>query len=69
MSDKLTKAQTLVKTVLFPAEAKLQALVTAIGNPPASPSSFDINDLLGNDKNDQQEVFTLNTSKTISPIR
>jgi hypothetical protein len=58
--DMLTKAQTLVKTVLFPAQIKLQPLVTAINHKPASRDSFSITDLLKNDKNDQQEVFTLN---------
>ena len=58
--DMLTKAQTLVKTVLFPAQIKLQALVTAINNEPVSRRSFPITDLLTKDKNDQQEVFTLN---------
>jgi hypothetical protein len=56
----LTKAQSVVKTVLFPAQIKLQARVTAIGNTPVSSGSFTITDLLSKDKNDQQEVFTLN---------
>jgi hypothetical protein len=60
LSDKLTKAQTLIKTVLFPAEIKLQHLVAAISSPPVSSDSFPITDLLNKDKNDQGEVFTLN---------
>jgi len=60
LSDKLTKAQTLVKTVLFPAEIKLQTLITAIKTPTVFAGPFKIGDLLKNDKNDQQEVFTLN---------
>lgn len=60
LSDKLTKAQTLVKTVLFPAETKLQALIAKVKMKPVSPSLFKIKDLLFKDKNDQQEVFTLN---------
>lgn len=60
LSDKLTKAQTLIKTVLFPAQSKLQALIAAIRRLPNSPTSFTITDLLPKDKNDQQEVFTLN---------
>jgi hypothetical protein len=60
LTDKLTKAQTFVKTVLFPAETKLQTLITAIQNPAVFAGPFTINDLLDKDKNDQQEVFTLN---------
>jgi hypothetical protein len=60
LTDKLTKAQTFVKTVLFPAETKLQTLITAIQNPAVFAGPFTINDLLHKDKNDQQEVFTLN---------
>jgi hypothetical protein len=60
LTDKLTKAQTFVKTVLFPAETKLQTLITAIQNPAVFAGPFTINDLLNKDKNDQQEVFTLN---------
>jgi hypothetical protein len=60
LTDMLTKAQSVVKTVLFPAQIKLQALVTAIGKTPVSPGSFTITDLLSKEKNDQQEVFTLN---------
>jgi len=60
LSDKLTKAQTFVKTVLFPAETKLQTLITAIQTPAVFVGPFTINDLLDKDKNDQQEVFTLN---------
>ena len=58
LTDMLTKAQSVVKTVLFPAQIKLQALVTAIGKTPVSPGSFTITDLLSKEKNDQQEVFT-----------
>jgi Skp family chaperone for outer membrane proteins len=60
LGDMLSKAQSIVKTVFFPAETKLEALGATIGKSPASRSSFPIDDLLGNDKNDQQEVFTLN---------
>lgn len=60
LTDKLTKAQTFVKTVLFPAETKLQTLITAIQNPAVFAGPFTINDLLNKDKNDQLEVFTLN---------
>jgi hypothetical protein len=60
LTDKLTKAQTIVKTVLFPAETKLQTLINSIGKPPASSTTFPIPDLLRKDKNDEQEVFTLN---------
>jgi hypothetical protein len=60
LTDKLTKAQTIVKTVLFPAETKLQTLINSIGKPPASSTTFTIPDLLRGDKNDEQEVFTLN---------
>jgi hypothetical protein len=60
LSDSLTKAQTFVKTVLFPAETKLQTLITAIQPPAVFGGPFTINDLLIKDKNDQGEVFTLN---------
>jgi hypothetical protein len=63
LTDKLTKAQTIVKTVLFPAETKLQTLINSIGSigkAPASPTTFTVTDLLRGDKNDEQEVFTLN---------
>lgn len=60
LGDMLNKAQTIVKTVLFPAETKLQNLVNALGSPTVFSGPFTITDLLKNDKNDQQEVFTLN---------
>jgi hypothetical protein len=60
LNDKLNKAQTYVKTVLFPAETKLQTLSTAIQNSAVFAGPFTINDLLNKDKNDQQEVYTLN---------
>ena len=60
LNDKFTKAQAIVKTVLFPAQDKLQALVTAINNRTLFSGPFPITDVLHNDKNDQQEVFTLN---------
>jgi hypothetical protein len=60
LTDMLTKAQTVVKTVFFPAETKLRALATTISSPAVSSGPFPITDLLNKDKNDQQEVFTLN---------
>jgi len=70
LADKLTKAQTLVKTVLFPAEIKLQTLTSAIKAPAAFAGPFTVTDLLPRDKNDQQEVFTLNAVNYLTdPLR
>ena len=70
LNDKLTKAQTLVKTVFFPAESKLQKLNAAVQNPVAFAGPFTINDLLNKDKNDQQEVFTLNAVNDLTdPVK
>jgi hypothetical protein len=73
LTDKLSSAQTLVKTVLFPAETKLHHLVkamSAIKNPPAYSGPFKITDLLSEDKNDQQEVFTLNAVNSLTdPVK
>jgi hypothetical protein len=70
LTDKLTKAQTLVKTVLFPAETKLQTLSTAIQQAAVFAGPFTISDLLNKDKNDQQEVFTLNAVNDLTdPVK
>ena len=70
LGDMLTKAQTIVKTVLFPAETKLRALGTAVGKPKTFSGPFEIQDLLRKDKNDQQEVFTLNAVNSLTdPVK
>lgn len=70
VSDELAKAQTLVKTILFPAEIKLQTLNIAIRTPAVFAGPFTINDLLNKDKNDQQEVFTLNAVNDLTdPVK
>jgi hypothetical protein len=71
LADALAKAQTLAKTVLFPAEIKLQALSDAIASVPVSSADqFKITDALRKDKNDQQEVFTLNAVNDLTdPVK
>jgi hypothetical protein len=83
LTDKLTKAKTLVSTVWKPVTEKLGALIAATSTIPAiqAPSgpglsSFpsedlpNIKDLLRSDKNDQQQVYTLNEVNVLAdPVK
>ena len=54
----------------FPAETKLQTLIAAITNPAHFAGPFTITDLLNKDKNDQQEMFTLNAVNDLTdPVK